>query len=85
MRQPYAIDLQSLKPKRLGVKLKDLQKQALYVRSMVSITRATSSPKYCFQAIQSPRNHCAKNLPQFAGKANVRAIAAQLSVAQLRY
>ena len=29
---PYTIDSQSLKPKRFGVKLQDLRKQALYVR-----------------------------------------------------
>ena len=32
MWQPYTIDLQSLKPKRFGIKLQDLRKQALYVR-----------------------------------------------------
>ena len=31
MQEPYAIDLQSLKLKRFGVKLQDLRKQALYV------------------------------------------------------
>jgi hypothetical protein len=32
--------------------------------------------QYCFQIIQSPENHCAKNLPQLARKVNDRAVVA---------
>ena len=43
MWEPYTIDLQSFKPKRFGVKLQDLRKQALYVRILRAVKISVSS------------------------------------------
>ena len=57
--------------------MKGLQKPALYVYINGLYYHVNGVTQDRFQAIQSARHNCTKNMPQFACKTNVRTIAAE--------